>query len=99
MSFRTLEDAAISTINNVIGQDVTYTPIVGDSSSIKGVFDNSWVDIQGMVTLKPTLRIKLSDLDASPAKGDTVSISSVSYRVMESREDGYGGSTLILQKV
>lgn len=99
MSFRNLEDAVIDLCGQVMGQSVTYTPTVGSPVTINGVFDNSYVDIDGVVSLKPTLRINLSDLASAPAKGDSVSISSVSYRVLESRADGYGGSTLILQKV
>lgn len=99
MSFRTLEDALLTTCNDVFGDDVEYTASGESAVTIKGVFDNAYVDVQGVVSLKPILRIKLSDLDASPGKGDSVSISEVDYRVLESREDAYGGSTLILQKV
>lgn len=99
MSFRLLEDAVLKAGNTAFGTDVTYTPAVGSASSISGVFDNAYVEVQGVVSVKPTLRIRLSDLSASPGKGDSVTISAVSYRVLESREDGYGGSTLILQKV
>lgn len=99
MSFRTLEEAVLSATNDVFGQDVEYTPYGEDAVTIKGVFDNAWIESQGVGSVHPVLRIKLSDLDASPGKGDSVSISDVNYRVLESRADAYGGSTLILQKV
>jgi hypothetical protein len=99
MSFKTLEQQVVGLTNKVLGRDVTYTPSGGSDVSIKGVFDNTWVDVEGVVSLKPILRIDLSDLEALPAKGDTVSIETVNYRVSESRLDGYGGSTLILKKV
>ncbi len=99
MSFRALGEIVVGLCNSVFGDDVSYTPNGGSASSIKGVFNNAWVDIEGVVSLKPTLRIKLADLDDSPGKGDEVEIDEVEYRVMESREDGHGGTTLILQKV
>ncbi len=97
MSFRTLEDLVIQQTNEVMGADCIYTQN-SEEVEIKGVFDNSYVDIEGMVSLKPTLRIRLLDLSEKPTKADSVSISDISYRVLESREDGFGGSTLILQK-
>jgi len=98
MSFKALGEAAMGVINRVIGESITYTPSVGSPATIYAVFENAWVDVEGVVTLKPTLRIKLADLVSSPAKGDQVTVSGTTYKVMESRVDGYGGSTLILQK-
>lgn len=99
MSVKTLTDAVVRLTGDVWGQTVTYTPNAGSPVSIKGIFNNSWVDVEGVVTLKPVLRIKISDLLSSPAKGDVVLISASNYRVMESRLDEFGGSTLVLQKV
>ncbi len=99
MSFRDLEDTVLGLSQDVIGSDVTYTPEGEDAVTIKGIFDNAWVDDgDGLPSLKPTLRIKLDDLESSPGKGDSVEISSTSYRVLSSRNDGYGGATLILQE-
>lgn len=98
MSFRDLENTVLGLCNEVMGTDVSYTPNGESPVSIKGVFDNAYVDIEGIVSLKPILRINLSDLDSAPARLDTVEIDSVSYRILESREDAFGGSTLILQR-
>lgn len=99
MSFKTLSATVIGAINNVLGEDITYTPNGSAGVTIKGVFDNAYVDVDGVVSLKPTLRIKLDDLEDPPAKGDEVTIESVDYSVSESREDGHGGTTLILKKI
>jgi hypothetical protein len=99
MSFKALADSVVGLCNSVFGDSVTYTPSGGSPVSIKGVFDNAWVEIENVQSLKPILRIKLSDLSSSPAKGDQVTIDLIDYYVMESRVDGHGGSTLILQKV
>jgi hypothetical protein len=84
---------------DVFGRDTIYTPLGGVPVTIPGVFNHAWVDIQSMMELKAVLRIHLLDLLAAPAKGDRVSIDSVSYAIQESRPDGFGGCSLILQKV
>ncbi len=99
MSFKTLSQSVLGLCNRVLGEEVAYTPSGGSASTISAIFDNAWVDIDGVPLLKPVLRIVLEDLDELPGKGDTVEIESIDYKVMESRLDGYGGSTLILQKV
>jgi hypothetical protein len=99
MSFRTLEEAVVGLCNDVMGTEVSYTPFGGAPVTINGVFDNAYIDAEGIVSVKPTLRIRLSDLEDNPAKNDTVEISSTTYKVMESHEDGFGGSTLFLKKV
>lgn len=99
MSFKALSEAVVGLCNDVFGDDITYTPNGESAVVIKAVFNNAaYVDIEGVVSLKPILKIDLNDLDNAPAKGDRVAIEDVEYRVMESRPDGFGGSTLILQK-
>lgn len=99
MSFKALSEQIVGLCNDVLGDNVTYTPSGEDAVTIKAVFDNAWVEIEGVQSLRPVLRIDLADLEALPAKGDAVSIDSQNYSVIESRLDGYGGSTLILRKV
>lgn len=95
-----LEQALVSTCNQAhSNRTVTYTPVVGSPVDIQVIFDNAFIDIEGVMTKKPILRVDLNDLDNIPTKGDTVLIDAVSYKIIESREDGIGGSTLILQKV
>jgi hypothetical protein len=83
----------------VFGEDVDYTPSgASEPTTIKGIFTSAYVEVEGVVTLKPILRINLEDLSSDPGKGDTVDIDDVTYKVVESRVDGNGGTTLILQK-
>jgi hypothetical protein len=95
MSFKSIEDSISQLTMDVFGRDTIYTPAGGSPVTIPGVFSNGWVDIQGMMELKAVLRIHLGDLIA---KGDRASIDSVTYLVQESRPDGFGGCSLILQK-
>lgn len=82
----------------VFGEDCTYTPSGGSPVSIKGVFDNAFIEVEGVMSLKPVIRINLSDLEDAPGKGDQVTINSITYDVKESQPDSHGGTTLILKK-
>jgi hypothetical protein len=98
MSFRALEESVLGICNSTFGTPVTYTPTVGSPVSINGVFDNAYVEVNGVSSLQPTLRIQLSDLELEPTKGDEVTIDSTAYVILASQKDGYGGALLILQK-
>jgi hypothetical protein len=98
MSFKEISQQVVDLCTEVFGQEVSYTPSGGSATDIKGVFDNAYIEVEGVVSLRPILKIKLSDLDDAPARGDAVEIDSVEYTVSESRLDGHGGSLLILKK-
>lgn len=99
MSFKELAETVVSQTQSVMGDDVTYTPSGSDSLTIKGIFDNAFIDIEGVVSLAPVLRVDLSEFDDEPARGDQVTIDSVDYIVSEApRKDGHGGALLILKK-
>lgn len=93
---------------------VTYTPVVGSPYSVShrdgmtpltGVFDEAYEVVDpnshtGISTTRPVLLMRLSDLQAAPAKGDRVTIrSSRNFTVTKSEPDGRGGALLILHKV
>lgn len=94
-------DPLISTINSVFGSEATYSYLDGSpDSAIKGVFDNAFVEVNGVATKKPALKnVNLSDLSAEPVEGDTVTINSVGYTVMGHEPDGHGTTILILEKI
>lgn len=98
MSFKSISESVVAICSDVFGESIAYTPFGGSPVTFNGVFDDAYVDVGGVVSLYPVLRISLADLDALPAKGDTLTIATVAYSVKESRLDGYGGSTLILKK-
>ncbi len=98
MSFKAFGKSVVGLCNSVFGESISYTPSGGSAVTIKAIFDERYIEVDGVVCLKPTLRINLDDLVLGPGKGDTVSIATVTYRVTESQLDGFGGTTLILQK-
>lgn len=100
MSFSRAIDAVFKTVNSVFGTSATYTYSAGGpTSTLKGVFDNAFVEINGVTSRKPIFKIRLADLTSSPVEGDTILINSVNYTVRDSQADGLGSSTLILEKV
>lgn len=86
------------------GRVITYVPAIGAPYGLaRGIFANAHVavDIGSGVDnsmLAPTLGVRLSDLATKPRKGDRVTVDGVTYKIIDSQEDGEGGSTLILQK-
>jgi hypothetical protein len=93
-------DSVNSTINSVFGSQVIYSYLDGSpDSTIKGVFENAFIEINGVLTKKPVLKnVLLSALSAEPVEGDSVEINSISYSVLEHHPDSFGTTTLILEK-
>ena len=73
------------------------------TKKINGIFDEIFeqVDPDTEVVVSSnllTLGIKLSDLPYPPEKNDRVKLRKTIYRVVDSQEDGQGGSELILHR-
>lgn len=95
-------DNAIKSVNKIVtkvmGKNVVYTYLSGGTSDIRGVFDNAFVEVQGVSSLKPILKIRLEDLTQEPAEGDLVNVNSTDYLVLDSQQDSFGWAVLILEK-
>lgn len=92
-------DSVFKTVNKVFGTEIEYSYLSGGTSTIRGVFDNEFVEIDGVGSRKPILKnVRRSDLTANPVEGDTLDINGVSYTVVESQADSVGTLILILEK-
>ena len=94
-------DSLFSSINSVFGSTVTYSYQDGSpDSEIKGVFDNGFVEVNGIESKRPVLKnVKLTDLTSKePVEGDSVQINSISYMVRYHEPDSFGTTTLILER-
>lgn len=85
------------------GTTATYTLVGGGSSSIIGIFDNEFfeADPQGNVayaSAQPRFMVQTSTLPSGADYGDTIVISSVTYKVRIIQPDGTGMTTLVLEK-
>lgn len=97
--FSNTASALFKGLNKFFGDTIIYTYKVGGTTSISAVFENAYVEVLGVSSLKPILKnVQRSDLLYTPVKGDSVSISSVAYRVVDPQSDGVGSYLLILEK-
>lgn len=102
MSFDDEIDSALKVVNQTFGKDVTYTR-ASDSFTyadpIQGVFDNAFYEANNNVsTTAPVLRVRLADFPVAPAVDDTLTVSSIGYKVIDIHLDAFGGATLILHE-
>lgn len=99
MTFNNAKLALQKSINRVFGTSCVYSYSSGGNSTILGVFDNAFVEINNVSTKKPILKILLSDLLAEPSEGDTILINGSNYSVLNAEDDSHGTTVLILEKL
>lgn len=79
----------------------TYTPAGGVASTVNGVFDNDFVEVDtgGSVTFaqqQATFMCRTADV-SNAAEGDAITISGENYIVRVVQPDGTGMTNLILE--
>jgi len=87
---------------DVSGQSTVFYSHLGSSAGpygIDGIFEATTEEIDletgaTVISNKPRLSVALSQLQATPKVGDTVSIRGTGYRVIEPMFDGQGTVTL-----
>ena len=108
MSFRDKTDKLLDTAlsESFFGEKdkVKYRPQSGGTFTIRGIFDESWqeIDVDTQVTLsstQPNIGIKLNELAKKPLIGDLLTVRFIDFKVVDVNEDGQGGATLFLHKV
>jgi hypothetical protein len=103
MNWQGATAGVIDQVKGTFGRAVTYTPQGQAALTLDCVFNNPSIAIEVGGDLNhtrsvPTLFVKLADLPSSPKKGDRVEVDGTHYRVIDSQEDGQGGSLLFLNK-
>ncbi len=96
-------DAVLKQCISTFGVSVVY--IRGpECVSVIGVFDKNYVSVDPetgvpVQSTDPILGVREQDLPGGEAKrGDTVTIDSVQYRVVDVQQDSEGGAKLILRR-
>jgi len=102
MAVETDTERAIFVEADDFGVSVTYTPSGGTATTIEGLFDSDFqeVDAGGAVTFAisvPRLLTLTSNV-SNAAEGDSVTIASVDYVVLSVFDDGQGMTELRLEK-
>lgn len=100
MGFRKIEKNVVTITTRNLGDVITYqlNPETTELE-IDGIFDNAFVEVNGVSSTHPQVNIDLRDLPRKPSVKDKVTVESVLYSVIEPRYDGIGGCLLILKKV
>lgn len=106
IDFRSLVNRVLKHSTATFGEEVTFYPKSGRVFKKRGVFDNEFqlVDptTEHLVSVnQPMLGINLNDfpMGTEPKVGDEVRVRVTRFRIVDKREDGQGGASLILQKV
>ena len=102
MAVETADDRAIFVGVDDFGTAATYTLQGGGSSTVNGIFDNEFVEVDagggfGVAMQQPRFQCRTADI-SSAAEGDTIVISSVTYTVRIVQDDGTGMTMLVLEK-
>lgn len=101
--FRDRVDRVLKHCTNTFGEVVTYYPKRGGSYKIEGIFDNDFETVdpeteQLVSSNLSMLGVNLNDLNFEMKINDMVQVRNLRYKIMEVREDGQGGASLILHK-
>jgi hypothetical protein len=86
------------------GEEITYTPNGGSPVTLQAIVDMEFEQVDPQTgaivsSNQPMIGVKDSDLEDTPAPGDTCTVRGQNYKVIERREDGQAGSRLILHLV
>ena len=84
------------------GQSITYTVQGGSPSTITGIFDAQFIEVDaggtvGFAMQQPRIVVRTSDV-ASATEGDTFVISGVTYLSRVVQDDGTGMTFIVLEK-
>ena len=101
MAVESAADRAIFFDVDDFGTAATYTPDGGAASTVNGIFDNDFIEVDagggvGVALQQPRFQCKTADI-SSAAEGDAIVISSVNYTVRIVQDDGTGMTTLVLE--
>ena len=79
----------------------TFTPVVGDPSTITGIFDAEYFEIDGdsvgVAGSQPMFLCKTADVAAAKF-GDALTVNAVNYKIVNIQPDGTGLTMLILEQ-
>ncbi len=97
----TLKADILTDLDTFLDSDEYAVQITYNSGTIKGIFDNAFVEDQqddiDVETLQPQVTVKTSDVTGL-TQGDTMTINSVVYNVIGIQPDGTGLTNVLLSQ-
>lgn len=102
MAVETADDRAIFVGIDDFGVAATYTPSGGAASTVNGIFDNDFIEIDagggvGVAMQQPRFHCRTADV-SSAAEGDALVVNTVSYIIRIVQDDGTGMTMMVLEK-
>ncbi len=103
MAVETVDDLAVFFSVDDFGVNGTYTLNGGAASTIKGIYDNEFLEVDpqsgvGIVSAEPRFVCRSTDIPGAAAPGDALVVSSINYTVRVIQPDGTGVTTLVLER-
>lgn len=106
MGWQDLADQTLIATQDLFGEAATYTRAADGAVSAltRVIFDEDATVVSQELGVpvrsgQPGIAVRLADLSAEPARGDTVVVRSESFRVVDILGDGQGGAVLLLHRV
>jgi len=102
MAVESATDRAIFVNVDDFGVAATYTPSGGASSTVNGIFDNDFIEVDagggvGVALQQPRFHCRTADV-SSASEGDALVVSGVNYTIRIVQDDGTGMTMLVLEK-
>lgn len=103
VDFRSRTDRVLKHCTKQFGEPVMFYPAKGGAYEIRGIFDHEYVTVdpdteQQISANQPALGVNLNDLPLDIEEGDLFKIRNLTYKVVDNREDGQGGATILLHR-
>ena len=96
-----LKDDLLTDLTTFLNPDEFAVEITYNSTMILGIYDNAFVEDQqndiNVETLQPQVIVKSSDV-SSLSHGDTMTINSITYKVIGIQPDGTGLTIILLSR-
>lgn len=104
MTWPAATDAVMAACIDSFGESITYTPDGCPPVFIRAIIDMEFQQIDpntGAIVSsnQPMIGVRDSDLEATPAPGDTCIVRGLEYKIIERQEDGHAGSRLLLHRL
>jgi hypothetical protein len=102
MAVESATDRAIFVGVDDFGTAATYTPSGGASSTVNGIFDNDFIEVDagggvGVALQQPRFHCRTADV-SSASEGDALVVSGVNYTIRIVQDDGTGMTMMVLEK-
>lgn len=108
MSFQDIIDQMLRVHQEVFSEEITFHPLGGSDFTLTAIYDKYYKAVDPatgaeVMSSGPAVGIRVSDvvdeISREPAKGDTVTVRSIIYRIHRYEPDGRGDAKLILHDI